>query len=88
MGAGVVVLGGTTTDVGPTTISNGMLRIQGAHTCTGLITVAGGRLEDNGSVTGTINVLSGGTRAPGASAGQVTANASVTLQSGAIFEVS
>lgn len=86
-GSGTTILTANNIMVGPTIISNGALRIQGARSGAGLITVAGGRLEGNGSVAGAINVLAGGTLAPGASAGQFTANANVTLQSGAIFEV-
>ncbi len=86
-GTGLLVLTGTNTYTGPTTVSNGTLRIQGAHTGSGLITVAGGRLEGTGRVAGALTVLSGGTLAPGASPGQFIANANVTLQSGAIFEV-
>ncbi len=87
IGSGTTVLTFNNPYTGPTVVSNGALRINGAHTGGGLITVAGGRLEGNGSVAGAINVLSGGTLAPGASPGQFTANANVTLQSGAIFEV-
>ncbi|MCX7818625.1 MAG: autotransporter-associated beta strand repeat-containing protein [Kiritimatiellae bacterium] len=87
IGSGTTVLTFNNPYTGPTIVSNGALRIQGAHTGGGLITVVGGRLEGNGSVAGAINVLSGGTLAPGSSAGIFTANANVTLQSGAFFEV-
>jgi len=86
-GAGTTILTANNIMMGSTVVSNGVLRINGAQTGSGLITVAGGRLEGNGSVAGAIHVLSGGTLAPGASPGQFTANANVTLQSGAMLEV-
>lgn len=46
-----------------------------------------GRLEVYGNVAGAVTVRSDGTLAPGASPGQFTANANVTLQRGATFEV-
>ena len=85
-GSGTTVLTANNAFVGPTIVSNGTLRIQGTHSGSGLITVVGGRLEGTGTVNGPINVQ-GGVFAPGASPGTFTANANITLQSSAIFEV-
>ncbi|MCX7817852.1 MAG: autotransporter-associated beta strand repeat-containing protein, partial [Kiritimatiellae bacterium] len=87
VGSGTTILTASNSYSGTTTISNGTLRINGVHTGSGLITVAGGRLEGLGSVTGVIQVLAGATLAPGASPGQFTALHNVVLQGGSIFEV-
>jgi autotransporter-associated beta strand protein len=86
-GAGALVLAGNNSYDGGTTIQNGTLRINGAHSGPGLITVAGGTLGGTGSVAGAILVQSGAKLAPGASPGIFTANGDVTLDSGSTFEV-
>lgn len=87
VGGGALILTANSTHAGPVVVSNGTLRIEGHYGGGGLITVAGGRLEGNGSVAGAIDVLAGGALAPGASPGTFTANGNVTLQSGSVFEV-
>ena len=86
-GAGLLVLEGANGYTGPTSVSNGTLRVNGAYSGGGLITVHdGGTLQGNGSVAG-ITVESGGTLAPGASPGILTAGAALTLQLGSTFAV-
>jgi autotransporter-associated beta strand protein len=79
-GAGLLSLDGATSYTGPTSVSNGTLRVNGAYSGGGLITVHnGGTLQGNGSVAG-ITVESGGTLAPGASPGTLSAGGAVTLE--------
>jgi len=86
-GAGVLSLDGATSYTGPTSVSNGTLRVNGAYTGGGLITVHnGGTLQGNGSVAG-ITVESGGTLAPGSSPGTLTAGNAVTLELGSTLAV-
>ncbi len=86
-GAGTLLLDGATSYTGPTSVSNGTLRINGAYTGGGLITVhTGGTLQGNGSVAG-ITVENGGTLAPGASPGTLTVGGAVTLELGSTLAV-
>ncbi len=85
-GPGTTVLTANNSYTGPTTVSNGTLRVDGNYTGGGLITVDGGTLAGTGSV-GPVTVNSGGTLAPGASPGILTVNGTVTLNNGAIFNV-
>ena len=87
IGSGTVTLTADNSYTGPTVVSNGTLRINGAHSGGGLITVAGGTLGGTGTVAGAIVVESGAALAPGSSPGTFTAQAAVTLNNGATFEV-
>jgi len=87
IGSGTLTLTANNGYTGPTVVSNGTLRINGAHSGGGLITVAGGTLGGTGTVAGAIIVESGATLAPGSSPGTFTAQAAVTLNNGATFEV-
>ncbi len=84
-GPGMTVLTANNTYSGPSTVSNGTLRVDGTYSGGGLITVEGGTLAGTGSV-GPVTV-NNGILAPGASPGVLTANGTVTLNSGATFSV-
>ena len=63
-GAGLLVLGGTNTYTGATTVSNGTLLVNGSLASSN-VTVAGGILGGNGLITGPVTVQSGATLSPG-----------------------
>lgn len=82
-GPGTTTLTADNTYSGPTIVSNGTLRINGAQTGLGLITVAGGTLGGSGSVVASnILVQSAGGLAPGNSIGTFSAT-NLTLDGGA-----
>ena len=85
-GAGTLVLSGSNAYAGPTTVQNGTLLINGVHTGGGLITIAAGAsLGGNGTV-GNVDIASGGTLSPGASAGHLTVN-NLTLNPASILNI-
>jgi autotransporter-associated beta strand protein len=64
-GAGSFVLGGANTYTGATTVSNGVLLINGSLNPASIVTVAGGTLGGTGVINGMVIVQAGGTLAPG-----------------------
>ncbi|WP_186775838.1 LamG-like jellyroll fold domain-containing protein [Rubripirellula tenax] len=86
-GNGTQSLGGTMIHTGTTTVSAGTMLVNGPHTGGGIYTVnGGGTLGGIGSIGSAVIVNSGGRLAPGESAGILTAD-SVTLSSGAFFDI-
>ena len=79
-GSGTLILTGSNTYSGGTTINNGTLRVNGS--VAGPVTVANGGTLGGTGTTGAANVLSGGTIAPGDSPGILTTG-SLSLNSGA-----
>jgi autotransporter-associated beta strand protein len=79
--SGTWTLSGTNTPGQPTTISNGVLVINGSMDAN-LITVAGGSLAGTGLLAGPVVVNSGATLAPGPGIGVLTINNSLTLSNG------
>jgi autotransporter-associated beta strand protein len=84
-----LTLNGTSTYSGPTTVSNGVLLVNGGiwnSTNNGPVTVSGGTLGGSGILGGAVTVQTGGILAPGAGtnvAGTVmTLNSNLTLQAG------
>ncbi len=88
-GSGTLVLNATNTYLGPTTVSNGTLLVNGSLAAGSAVTVEGGTLGGTGTIGGTVTVNSGGTLAPGASFGTLNISNAVTLNAGSIstFEV-
>lgn len=82
-GAGELILSGASTYSGGTTISAGLLTVNGS--LTGITNVSGGTLGGTGSLNG-LNVNTGGTLAPGNSIGTINAG-TVTLNSGSTYKV-
>ena len=85
-GPGTQILSGTNFYAGTTLVSEGALLIDGTHTGGDTYTVAGGILGGNGSINTDITIESGGTLAPGASAGQLTVE-QLVFQTGSLFEI-
>lgn len=72
---------------GSTTVSSGTLLVYGTHTGGGdYVVEAGGTLGGGGSIESAVEVQSGGTLAPGASAGQLSID-TVTLESLSTLEI-
>jgi len=65
-GTGTLTLAGNNSYTGTTTVSNGMLLVNGGIT-TNTVTVTGGTLGGNGTIKGAVTVQSGGTLSPGTS---------------------
>jgi autotransporter-associated beta strand protein len=84
--SGTWTLWGTNTPGQPTTISNGVLVINGTMD-TNLITVAGGSLAGTGVLSGPVVVNSGATLAPGTGIGTLTISNKLTLANGSFTSV-
>jgi autotransporter-associated beta strand protein len=85
-GSGIIMNGlrnlyltGANTYTGPTTVSNGLMQVDGSLGI-GPVTVAAGTLGGTGAISGPITIMSGGTLAPGASPGTLTVTSNLTLQ--------
>jgi autotransporter-associated beta strand protein len=87
-GAGTLVLSGTNTYTGTTTIKMGMLLVNGTQSGSAVSVASSGTLGGTG-VVGNVSVLSGGHVAPGISSTQtgVLTAANVTLASGSGFNL-
>lgn len=82
-GSDTLILAGTNTFVGTTTINLGTLLVNGT-TSSNMIVNTGGILGGNGTVAGTVTVASGGTLAPGNSPGIINTG-NLTLAAGSTF---
>ncbi len=80
IGNGTLLLSGSNSYAGPTTVTAGTLLVNGSITSD--VAVNGGVLGGTGIIGGTVTVASTGTQAPGASVGQQTAGGAVWLSGG------
>jgi fibronectin-binding autotransporter adhesin len=83
-GAGTLILSGTSSHTGEMTVDDGTLRVDGAIVAA--TSVGDGATLAGRGTTGAVNIASGGTLAPGASAGNITTG-DFTFAAGATFEV-
>ncbi|WP_206243896.1 autotransporter outer membrane beta-barrel domain-containing protein [Novosphingobium terrae] len=85
--SGTTILTGNNSYTGATTISGGVLRINGDQSAaTGLTTVASGAtLGGSGIIGGSVSVADGGILAPGNSPGTLTINGNLALSSGSLL---
>ena len=84
-GTGNLILSGTSTYTGATTVSAGTLSVNGSITSATTVN-SGGTLGGSGTV-GNVNIASGGTLAPGNSIGTLTVNGNLTFAPGSIYRV-
>lgn len=88
VGAGTLTLAGTNNYSGGTMVSEGTLRYDGVQLASaGTLSVAGGTLAGNGQINAPVQVLSGGTLAPGASIGVLTISNNLVLGGSTVFEL-
>jgi fibronectin-binding autotransporter adhesin len=79
-GAGKLTLTGASTYTGTTTVSNGILQVDGSLAATtNNVIVDGGTLSGNGAIANTVTVNAGGNLAPGASIGTLTISGDLNL---------
>ncbi|TVS20446.1 MAG: hypothetical protein EA424_03935, partial [Planctomycetaceae bacterium] len=87
IGSGILTLSGANTYTGDTTVSDGILLVNGSTAAGSSVSIEdGASLGGTGSVGGTVTAEDGGTVAPGSSTG-ILATGSVAFESGSIFAV-
>ncbi len=87
VGSGTLTLSGANTYTGATTVSAGTLRINGSTAVSTVTVASAATLGGNGTVGGSVNVLAGGSLAPGAGVGTLTVAGNVVLQSGSFTRI-
>jgi autotransporter-associated beta strand protein len=86
IGAGALVLAGTDTYRGPTTVAAGTLTVNGSIANSAVTVNSGAMLSGTGTV-GATTINSGATFAPGNSPGTMTVQGNLAFQSGALYLV-
>jgi outer membrane autotransporter protein len=84
-GSGTLFLTGASTYDGPTNVNAGILTVNGSLT-SNVFVGAGAMLMGSGSIGG-LNLLSGGTLAPGNSIGTINATGNLSLGAGSVYQV-
>jgi fibronectin-binding autotransporter adhesin len=82
---GTLVLGGSNSYTGPTTVAGGALNVTGSIANSAVTVQSGATLAGAGTV-GATTVASGGTVAPGNSVGTLTVNGNYAQQAGAVYQ--
>ncbi|SUC82770.1 Extracellular serine protease precursor [Pannonibacter phragmitetus] len=83
-GAGTLIMSGTNTYTGSTTVSGGTLQVEGSLGYTAVSVASGGTLGGSGSIAGAVSVLNGGSLNPGSSPGTLTVD-SLVLQNSSLL---
>ena len=86
-GNGVLALSNTETYTGPTAISNGTLRVNGALAAGAVTVVTNATLAGTGTIGGPVTIANGGILAPGNSIGTLTVNNNLSLAGNLSIEV-
>lgn len=86
-GSGMLILSGTNTYTGPTTVSNGTLVVSGSLSNTTVTVNSGATLGGTGIIRGAVSVQGGGTLSPGASIGTFTISNNLVLAGTTFVEV-
>jgi autotransporter-associated beta strand protein len=83
-GSFTMVMGGANNSYsGATVVNQGTLRINGAKTGTGAVTINnGGRIDGSGSIAGAVALNAGAVLAPGNSPGNITFSGGLTMNAG------
>ncbi|WP_255988624.1 Ig-like domain-containing protein [Chitinolyticbacter albus] len=87
-GASALTLSGSSAYTGATNVNAGSLLVNGALTATtGVTTAAGATLGGSGNIASNVTINSGGTLAPGNSAGTLTIDGDLTMASGSTLAI-
>lgn len=79
---GTTVFNGTNTYSGTTLVNDGVLLVNGGLGTNSVTVASGASLGGNGTILGTVNILSGGTLSPGSPIGTLAISNSLILSSG------
>ncbi|HEY4074170.1 MAG TPA: autotransporter domain-containing protein [Herbaspirillum sp.] len=85
--AGTTILTGDSTYTDATTISGGLLRVNGSLGNTAVTVGSGGSLGGTGSIAGPVTVAAGGIIAPGNAIGTLTLGGDFTQEAGTIYRI-
>ncbi|QDT97380.1 cadherin domain-containing protein [Gimesia aquarii] len=83
---GTVVLSGTSSAIGSTSVQGGLLRIEGSLTTSEVIVSTGAVLGGNGTVDAPVTVNNGGVLTPGSSPG-IISTGDLTLSAGSTLDI-